>query len=242
MANQLQDTSNYILPFCRYQASNVGVNNMPMIGIANIVRNIILAPPLTWRFNRNSVQLVGSTQGIQQGVQDYTQSFTDFGFLEKAVVNDGTTTWEIKDILNTEALAPSNTQARPQTISVQNDDGAGNITFRLSGVPNNSVYTIYLVYQKSPVQFTALNQGWAPIPDSYSDIYNNLCLGYYMDSCQDPRASQYISRGIASLLSKAEGLSEMDKAIFAAAYTSLDVMKIQEPLKAQQGLQAHAGR
>jgi hypothetical protein len=59
MANQLIDSINYVLPFCRYQKANIGTSNMPIIGIANIVRNIILAAPFTWRFNRANVNLTG---------------------------------------------------------------------------------------------------------------------------------------------------------------------------------------
>lgn len=238
MANLLSDTINYIVPFCRYQAANIGTSNMPVIGIANIVRNIILAAPFTWRFNRNNVNLTGP---VVKGIQDYTQLISDFGFLEKVTANDGTTSWEFKDVKNNEALASSVTQARPMTISAFNDDLAGNITFRLSAVPDAS-YTINMVYQKAPVQFTATTDKWFPIPDSFSDVYNNLCLGYYMDSCQDPRAPQYIARGIAGLLARAQGLTATDKAVFAAAYLNFSAQQMLEMMKAQQGQQAQGSR
>jgi hypothetical protein len=251
MANNLQYTINFISPFCRYMSPNVGINNMPIIGIANIVRNVILAAPLTWRFNRNTVNLVGSVgsppAGIQQGVQDYTQSFTDFGFLETATASDGKTSWQFKDIYNTETLGLSvvsgsdQGQARPMSISVYNDDGAGNITFRLSAVPDQS-YSVNLIYQRAPTSFISVTDPWAPIPDAFSDIYNNLCLGYYMDSAQDPRAQQYISRGIAGLLARAEGLSEMDKLLFAQAYMNFNAQMMSEQLKTQQGRTAQGAR
>lgn len=238
MSNSLQDTINYVTPFCRYQAANIGVSSMPIIGIANIVRNIILAAPFTWRFNRNSVNLIGP---VVQGTQDYTQNFSDFGFIEKATANDGTTSFQIDDVKNNEALASSTTQARPKVIAVQNDDGSGNITFRLSAIPDAS-YTVNIVYQKAPVQFATTTDKWAPIPDSFSDVYNNLCLGYYMDSCQDPRAPQYIARGIAGLLARAQGLTHMDKMIFAASYMQFNASQMLEVLKTQQGQQAQGAR
>ena len=225
---------------------------MPIIGIASMVRNIILAAPFTWRFNRNNVNLVGNDTpiplGVRQGVQDYTQNIPDFGFLEKATANgpdpdnsNNTKSWEFKDVKNTEALASSTTQARPQSISIFNDDGAANFTFRLSAVPNQS-YVVNLVYQKVAVQFTATTDAWGPIPDSFSDVYNNLCLGYYMDSCQDPRAPQYIARGIAGLLARAQGLSATDKAVFAASYMNLNAQMVMDQLKVQQGVQAQSAR
>lgn len=244
MGNLLSDTIAYVVPYCRYQAANIGTNGMPIIGIANIVQNLILAAPFTWRFNRNVVNLVGNAApplGIQQGVQDYVQSVPDFGFIEKATANDGNTSWELKDVKNNEALASSVTQARPMSISVFNDDGNGNITFRLSAVPDQT-YTINLIYQKAPAQFTDTTDPWSPIPDSFSDVYNNLCLGYYMDSCQDPRAPQYISRGVAGLLARAQGLSAMDKALFAASYMNFNAQMMIEQLKAQQGQAAQGSK
>jgi hypothetical protein len=243
MPNTGTDTKNYIEPFCRYEAANVGTNNMPFIGILNIVRNIILAAPFTWRFNRNNVNLqaTGQPAGTQPGVQDYIQKITDFGFAEKATANDGTTSFEFKDMKNNEALASSTTTARPMSLSVFNDDGQSNLTFRLSAVPDIA-YTVNIVYQKAPVPFVALTDPWAPIPDSFSDVYNNMCLGYYMDSCQDGRAPQYIARGIAGLLARAQGLSQMDKIIFASAYMNLDSQQIMNTLKAQQSVQAQGAR
>lgn len=243
MANLLSDTVNFITPFCRYMSPSVGTSLMPILGIANITRNIVLAAPMKWRFNRNSVQLIGTGNppGIVQGVSDYTQQIADFGYLERASISDGTTYWELTDVKNTASLALSNTQARPSTMSVMNDDLAGNITFRLSAVPDKP-YQINLIYQKAPVQFAALANPWAPLPDSFSDIYNNLCLGYYMDSCQDRRANQYISRGIASLLARAEGLSEVDKAVFASAYMTYASAVMGEQIKVQQGRQAQGAR
>lgn len=238
MANTLNDTIAFISPFCRYMSPNVGTSNMPMIGIANIVRNIILAAPFTWRFNRTSVNLTGP---VIQGRQDYTQAISNFGFLEKATANDGSTSYEFKDVKNNEGLASSTVEARPMSIAIQNDDGVGNLTFRLSAVPDKA-YTVNLVYQKSPVQFTATTDPWAPIPDSFSDVYNNLCLGYYMDSCQDPRASQYIARGIAGLLARAQGLTQMDKIVFASSYMNLSAAEIINQLKTQQGQQAQGAR
>jgi hypothetical protein len=243
MANTLLDTINYIVPFCRYQAANIGTSSQPIIGIANIVRNIILAAPFTWRWNRASLNLTGP---VIQGSQDYTQAIANFGFLEKATVtgldnNGATTTWELKDMKNNEALASSLTQARPMSISVFNDDGSGNYVFRLSGVPDQA-YTLNIIYQKASVQFAATTDQWSPIPDSYSDVYNNLCMGYYMDSCQDGRAPQYISRGIAGLLARAQGLTATDKALFAASYMNFNAQMMLDQLRTQQGQQAQGAR
>jgi hypothetical protein len=92
------------------------------------------------------------------------------------------------------------------------------------------------------MQFVTTSDSWFPIPDSFSDIYNNLCLGYYMDSCQDGRAKEYISRGIAGLLARSEGLSSMDKALFAQAYMGFAAAEMLNTLRTQQGQQAQGAR
>jgi len=307
MANELQDSMNYIRPFCRYMNPAIGGSLMPIIGIGNVVRNIILAPPMQWNFNRNQVVLP-----LLQGVQDYTQTVADLGFVEKATVQpsaavtnvagtgtiatitaanqfskgdlvtitglahtgfnvvnqtiltagptnftfaNGTTQssiadtgvaaagqiYELKSVKNNEPMAVSNQQARPELVAVESDNGSGSYVFRFSAVPD-AQYQATLIYQKAPVQFAALSDLWSPIPDSFSDIYNNMTMGYYMDSCQDGRAQQYIRAGVTGLLARATGLSQMEKAIFAAGYMNLASAEILNQLRTQQGQQAQGAR
>jgi type VI secretion system secreted protein VgrG len=113
--------------------------------------------------------------------------------------------------------------------------------FRFSAVPDKA-YPVDLIYQKKPIPFLTMTDSWAPIPDSFSDVYNNLCLGYFMDSCQDGRAPQYIARGVAGLIARAQGLSSTDKAIFASAYMNFNLQQILEQMRVQQGTQAQGTR
>jgi len=125
----------------------------------------------------------------------------------------------------------------------------------VTSVGNNGVFTVVScsgtqlvlvnaggVLETPVVQAVAINSSWSPIPDSFSDIYNNFCLGYFMDSCQDPRGTGYIARGGAALLAKAEGLSEMDRAIFMQSFLNLDAAQIVNQLKTQQGRQASGAK
>ena len=61
---------------------------------------------------------------------------------------------------------------------------------------------------------------WFPIPDSFMDIFNNLFLAEAMASADDGREQLYRTRGIAALLSKAEGLTAMQINSFLAQYLS----------------------
>ncbi len=60
----------------------------------------------------------------------------------------------------------------------------------------------------------ANNFSWDPIPNQYSDVYNNLFLAEALASVDDARAQLYRQRGVAAFLSKATGLTEMQKNAF----------------------------
>jgi hypothetical protein len=239
MAKTLQDTINFSVPFCRYMLANIGTSNQPAIEIASIVRNIVYSAPFTWPENRAEAASFPTVIGTQ----DYTAVISDFGFLEAATLTDVTgKVFQLSSLFNTEILAKSGDKGRPNSICVLTKTLAGSppintIVFRFLSVPD-AVYTVNLIYMKAPVQFVQTTDAWSPIPDAYSDIFNNLFLGYYMESCQDPRGQQYIARGGAALLAKAEGLSEMDKAIFMQSFLNLDAAQIVSNLKTQQGRQA----
>lgn len=243
MGNLLSDTINYISPFCRYMSANIGVSLQPILGIASLVRNVMLAAPFQWNWNRIYDDQVATVAGTQ----DYFPDLYNFGYLEKASVqNVAGQIWEIKDIKNNEPLAKSTQQARPQSLAVQinnsgTDEPSSFVTLRFSAVPD-AVYQVNLIYQEAPFNFTALSNPWAPIPDSFSDVYNNMVMGYYMDSCQDGRADRYIARGVAGLLARAQGLTEMDKALFAQSYMQFDMQQTLNKLRTQQGQQAQGSR
>lgn len=86
---------------------------------------------------------------------------------------------------------------------------------------------------------SAFNGNWAPIPDSYMDIFNNLFIAEAFQAVDDWQISgQYRQRGVAALLSKAEGLSEVQKSDFLAQYLSRNAQELISHLRSQQGQQA----
>jgi hypothetical protein len=104
------------------------------------------------------------------------------------------------------------------------------------GIPDQ-VYTIVLTYQKLPIQFANLTDSWSPIPDSYSDIYNNLFLGESLAVVDDSRSQLYRQRGVAAFLAKAEGLTDTQKNIFAQQWMAQGREQNSVTLKLQQGIQ-----
>jgi hypothetical protein len=83
-----------------------------------------------------------------------------------------------------------------------------------------------------------INQSWYPIPDYFSDVFNSLFLAEAFQSVDDARATQYRQRGIAALLSKAEGLTLMQVNAFLAQWGIRNSQTASEQLKVQQSTQA----
>jgi hypothetical protein len=199
-----------------------------------MIKNSILGAPLTWAFNRSE----DSTQSTTAGTQDYTYAITSLGFLEKVSLTDSNgKIWEIKDVYNFHPLSKASMQQRPTAVSLIASTPGTNFKIRFMGVPD-AIYTINLTYQLFPTQFVNLTDAWSPIPDSYSDIYNNLFLGEAFAAVDDARAQIYRQRGVAAFLNKSEGLSDTQKNIFAQQYLQQGRETLLGTLKDQQAVQA----
>jgi hypothetical protein len=173
VSRTLTQTIAWASPFISYLNPAVGTNNEPAITNANNILQLFLSPDVgPWSWNRASI-----TFATIIGQQDYVVSILSasvptFGWLETATLKPAAgTTFQIKDIKNTEPLAESSDNQRPNAIAVQNDDGAGNITFRFMGNVD-AVYTCKINFQMAAQPFTTLSSTWSPIPDRYGYIYN----------------------------------------------------------------------
>jgi hypothetical protein len=69
----------------------------------------------------------------------------------------------------------------------------------------------------------AVNMSWAPIPDQFSDIYNNLFLSEAMAVVDDSRSQMYRQRGVAAFMATATGLTDMQKNAFTQQWLARDV-------------------
>jgi hypothetical protein len=120
----------------------------------------------------------------------------------------------------------------------------------ITNVNNNGVYLVIsctssnLVVANAngiaeTVPAVASNTGsWAPIPDSFIDIYNALFLAEAFAFVDDARSQQYRQRGVAALLSKAEGLSDMQVSAFLSQFEARSRQGLSSQLRAQQAQQA----
>lgn len=241
MSTTIQNTIDFSAPFIEYSPLAVGTGDQPAIGIANEVQNTIMNPPFTWPWNRNE----NSATSTVAGTQDYTFSIVDFGFLEKVSLTDSSgNIFEALDVYNNASLATASSNVtkcgRPNGASVLLVTYGTSFKLRFS-CPPDQIYQIGLTYQKLVVPMTALTGGsgtWT-VPDQYVDIYNNLFLAEAFAVVDDARANQYRQRGIAALLAKADGLTEMQKNSFQEQYMMRTTGQAQSSsLKIQQGNQA----
>lgn len=86
----------------------------------------------------------------------------------------------------------------------------------------------------------ASNYSWAPIPDYYNDIYNNLFLSEALAMVDDARAQAYRARGVAAFLAKAQGLSDTQKNVFVEQWLARGRQSAASALSVQQGTGARA--
>lgn len=145
-------------------------------------------------------------------------------------------TSEVTNVIN--VLGAGSEPGSPNTIAPQVDDNAGNITFRLLPIPDQT-YQVTVIFQKKiPALITSLASTWAPIPDQYAYIYEWGFLALVCAYWQDPRWSAYNTKFVTSLLGVIEGLSEDQKNIFQQAWLSSITEQKTTGMKAQQGVQS----
>jgi hypothetical protein len=213
----------------------------PAITIGNMVVGFMLNQPFTWATNRNEDSSVSTVAGTQ----DYTNSLTNFGFLEKVTLTDAAqNSYEIQRVYNSLALGLTSQQnKRPDAVSVKAVVPGASMSVRFLSAPD-AVYAVTMTYQKAPVLFTTLSQDWftqCNIPPNQMHIYNNLFVAEcFQVNGDDQTAALYRRRGMAALLATSDGLTEVQKNMMFAQATYSDLQSIAANLRAQQASQARA--
>lgn len=204
----LQRSVTLVSAFLRYAPLTLSAND-PALSNADWVRQFILSAPFAWRWNRAQVPTITTIVGVS----DYAVSVADFGWIEKAVLRDPDNGQQAQELEVADNLVTDPNPNLPTKISVQLDDDAGNITFRLTPAPP-VVYSLDIVYQKAAPTFVNLTDTWAPIPDYMSYIYNEGMLFKNSDYLNDPRAVPSGQLFLSQVVSANQGLSDTQKNIF----------------------------
>jgi len=234
MAYLLSNTVTWSQAFVGNLDPTVYAGSEPALTAANMILSLIMNPPFTWAWNRASI-----TQVLTPGQQDYAVTVANFGFLEKTIVSVGTTTKELDSVYNSKALGATSEQSRPEFVAVQSYTPT-TTTFRFLNAPDQA-YTATFIFQQAPNFFTATSQDWntqTGIPYSYIDVFNNLFLSDAFNFSNDERSAPYRQRGMAALLSKAEGLTEMQRSEILGYSMQNDLQTMAANLRTQQASQA----
>lgn len=229
----LQSTVNWALSILFNKPLAAAPGMEPSITNGNLVMQTVLGPPFCWRWNRASVNFVcNSALG---NPQDYATSVPLFGFIETAAVFSlDTPATDIKQLEVKRHIERTAETARPNFIAPEFDDGAGNITFRLTQAPDKN-YPVTVTYQKKAPVFTSLAQTWSPLPDEFSYIFNNGFLALSMMYVKDERFGAVNQKFLGALLGAAEGLSEMEQNLFLTNWLMISGQLQTTQLKTQQG-------
>ncbi len=216
--NTLQRSVNVAQQFVRGAPLTgvLGVTNEPALTIGDNVRQTILGPPFSWRWNRNTY-----TFSAIPGTQDYSTTITNMGWVEKANALAGSTQYELEILLN---ASQESIQNQLTWISPRLDNDAGTITFRLLPVPEQD-YTITVDYQASAPSFASLADPWAPIPDYMYFLYQ---MGFNAEAMMywgDERGPYMVQTFLRTLLAASSGLSESQKNIFLATRLNSERME-----------------
>jgi hypothetical protein len=201
-----------------------------------MIVSTITNAPLTWAWNRK--EYGGLTLVTSQ--QDYVVTIADFSFLEKVTLTtaDAKYAFDVKDVYNTTTLGVSVSKpAEPKGVSVHLVQYGTNVTLRFMAIPDQA-YTSVITYQTLIPDMSSLGATW-PLPSQYKDIFNNLFAAEaYQAVDDDQQAQRYRMRGVAALLAKAEGLSEMQRNSVLAQFLVRGSQTQAQQLRTQQGTQA----
>jgi hypothetical protein len=209
---------------------NTFTSSDPAFSNADWVMQTILAPPFAWRWNR-----VGGSPSLPTfvtivGTTDYEVALPAFGWLEKAVAYDPSSGYYAFELSNELVMGAETLPNQPTRISAQYDDGAGNITFRITPAPDK-VYNVVVDYQQSAPQFSSLTQTWVPIPDYLSYLVNEGFFAKGAEYCNDPRNQEAMQLFLTDLAAVSEGLSQTQKNLWLTS----KINSMRQTMTAQQG-------
>jgi len=209
----IQSTLNWLASYIEQQPTSI--NGLePALTAANLVLQTLLSPPFAWPFNRAYVNFVASGQDTT------VAGLSNFGFIEggNATKQSGGNPdpLEVRLLLEGDASQGS----RPRFVCEFINDDAGNITFRIVPAVNEN-YVVNLITQNKPPLLQSLGYTWAPFPDekAYIPEWGLLALMELIGG--GSRWQVYNQKFVTALLAAQGGLSDLQKNIFLARWTSV---------------------
>lgn len=204
----------------------------PALSNADWVRQFMLAAPFTWSWNQGSTQFT-----CVAGQQDYVVSLADFGYLQKAVVDDPSNGDECHELEVQLQLAVETQPNLPTKISPQSQTPDGNVSFRLMPPPDTA-YIVYVDYQKAAATFGAVTDTWSPIPDFLSYLYNQGMLAKAYEYLNDSRFGGAMQLFLRQVIAANAGLDDTQVNIFLPDRVNTDRTASGAAASSQMGRQA----
>lgn len=199
--------------FVRNAPLTIGSANDPALSNADWVLQFMLAAPFAWPWNRKKSTF---TCIANPATQDYVVAVSDFGWLERAAIQDNTESNNpTKELTVCLSLTEEGQIGQPVRIAPIYDDGAGNITFRLFPVPDKT-YVVTFDYQAAAPLFTGTSQFWAPVPDRMSFLYNQGFLAKSYEYLGDDRFAVAMQLFLRQVIAANQGLDETQTNLFLA--------------------------
>ena len=228
----VQSSLNWMASLIEQQPT--AINGMePALTAANMVLGVVLGAPFTWPWNRGQANFNATTQDTA------VAGLTDFGFLEGGSVYAAGAQSPMAIIVK-RLLEQDTSQARALHMSIFEDDGAGNITFRLSPGPDQE-YSCNAIYQKKPPVIQSLGYLWSPVPDEKAYLCDWGLLSLMSLIGNDARFNEYNQKFVLSMLQSQGGLEEMERNIFIANWTLVTSQFQSSQLRTAQRVQARQG-
>ena len=209
----LQNSMTFVSPILKNQPLMVS-GNEPAQTAADMVLGVMLGPPFKWPFNRQATTFpIGPLLGI-----DYTVVLPDWGFLETQWLADST--GKIYQLTGATTLARESGVARPTKVSLQFDDTADNLTFRVNQTPDQN-YTVNLNYQKKMVPLTSSGSYWGQVPDRFGYIFNQGFLAMMSLLVNDARFPIFESFFMSRILGAQDGLTDQERDLFIGNWANV---------------------
>lgn len=153
-----------------------GFTNEPSLTIANKVKSRIINQSYNWEWNRASIP----TFLTEDGKDEYVIRADDVGWLERTRIekeSDTTVPKTIHYLKVKRDLQKGWFKATPSEIALD-ITSKNERKLRFSQIPDNTIWRVYVDYQRKFCKMTALTDCFDPIPSEMDDIITQFFLAF----------------------------------------------------------------
>lgn len=138
---------------------------------------------------------------------------TDFGWLQYATMvdqNETTSPQNVRELSAYRTLQPYGRIGVQEKLSAGESGTAGVILVRFSYVPGAAAWGVTPIYQMKAPTYTLLSATWAPVPDEYAFMVNQVFLGKAFRHYGSAKADDEQLKGLRAI-AKAAGRDDAEQ-------------------------------